>query len=77
MPSHLMNSMAHTRRIFGSAFVGVYNAYGGSRSVNYKNSTQFAKIAEGLVISYGKGGCGNTKRASEAYFALKHLGLGN
>jgi len=29
-----------------------------------------------LVISYGKGGTGNTKRASEAYKALKYLGFG-
>jgi hypothetical protein len=28
------------------------------------------------VISYGKGGTGNTKRSSEAYKALAYLGLG-
>ena len=32
-------------------------------------------MADGLVISYGKGGTGNTKRASEAYKALKYLGF--
>ncbi len=46
------------------------------RAVNFKNTTQFAKIADGLIISYGKGGTGSKKRSSEAYKALKYLGYG-
>jgi hypothetical protein len=75
MPSHFLNLCANTRNIFGEAFVGVVSVYGCVRAVNYKNSTQFAKLANGLVVSYGKGGTGNTKRASESYKALKYLGF--
>lgn len=64
MPHYFLNLIVNTRRIFGDAFVGVVSSYGCSRAVNYKNSTQFAHLADGLVISYGKGGTGNTKRAS-------------
>lgn len=64
MPSHFLNLCTNTRNIFGDAFVGVVAAYGCCRAVNYKNSTQFAKLADGLIVSYGKGGTGNTKRAS-------------
>jgi len=64
MPSYFLNLVSATRHIFGDAFVGVVAAYGCVRAINYKNTTQFAKIADGLVISYGKGGTGNTKRAS-------------
>lgn len=75
MPSHFLNLCTNTRNIFGNAFVGVVSAYGCVRAINYKNSTQFAKLADGLIVSYGKGGTGNTKRASEAYKAMKYLGL--
>ena len=64
MPSYFLNLCANTRRVFGEAFVGIVSSYGCSRAVNYKNSTQFADVADGLVISYGKGGTGNTKRSS-------------
>ena len=64
MPSYLLNLCSVTRLLFGNAFVGIVSAYGCVRAINYKNTTQFAKIAEGLMISYGKGGTGNTKRAS-------------
>ena len=64
MPSHFLNMIANTRRMFGESFIGIVSAYGCVRAVNYKNSTQFADVADGLVISYGKGGTGNTKRAS-------------
>ncbi len=64
MPSHFLNLCANTRNVFGDAFVGVVSVYGCVRAINYKNSTQFAKLANGLVVSYGKGGTGNTKRAS-------------
>ena len=76
MPTYFLNLCSATRHIFGDAFVGVVASYGCVRAINYKNTTQFAKIADGLVISYGKGGTGNTKRASEAYKALKYLGYG-
>lgn len=68
--------MRNTRSIFGDAFIGIISVYGCPRAVNYKNSTEFCRLANGLVISYGKGGTGNTKRASEAYKALAYLGLG-
>lgn len=54
----------NTQKVFGDSFIGILSAYGCPRSVNYKNSTQFCKLADGLVISYGKGGTGNTKRSS-------------
>jgi hypothetical protein len=64
MPSYFINLCSASRYIYGDAFVGVVAAYGCCRAVNYKNSSQFAKLANGLIISYGKGGTGNTKRAS-------------
>ncbi len=67
--------MRNTRSIFGDAFIGIISVYGCPRAVNYKNSTEFCQLANGLVISYGKGGTGNTKRTAEAYKALKYLGL--
>ena len=42
MPSHVLNVIGMTRKLFGSAFVGIANIYGCSRSINYKNSTQIA-----------------------------------
>jgi len=45
MPSYFINLCSATRRIFGEAFVGVVSAYGCVRAINYKNTTQFAKIA--------------------------------
>ena len=77
MPSYFLNLTTNTRNIFGEAFIGVVSSYGCTRSINYKNSTQFADLADGLVISYGKGGSGVTKKTTEAYKALKYLGLGN
>ena len=44
-------------------------------TVNLKNSTEFSKIAGGAIISYGKGGTGNTKRHIEAAFGLMMLGF--
>ncbi len=73
-PTYLLNVFSNTRRIFGDAFIGAFSSYGCSRAVNAKNSTEFAQIAEGLIISYGKGGTGNTKRHAEAVFALMELG---
>lgn len=76
-PAYLLNVLANTRRIFGDTFIGVLSSYGCPRAVNAKNSTEFAKIADGLIISYGKGGTGNTKRHAEAVFALMELGYSN
>ena len=64
MPAYFLNLCANTRRIFGESFIGIVSSYGCSRAVNYKNSTQFNELAKGLLISYGKGGTGNTKRSS-------------
>jgi hypothetical protein len=77
MASYFLNMLMNSRRIFGDAMIGVVSAYGCSRSVNYKNSTQFAQLAHGLLVSYGKGGTGHIKRSAEAAMALTWLGLGN
>lgn len=64
-PAYALNVIANTRRIFGEDLVGIVSTYGCSRAVNSKNSTEWAKIAKGFVVSYGKGGTGNTKRHFE------------
>ncbi len=74
-PEYFLNLLANTRRIFGDDLVGILSTYGCPRAVNARNSTEFAKIAEGAVISYGKGGTGNTKRHIEAVFGLMMLGF--
>lgn len=63
-PAYFINLFKNTKNLFGQAFIGIVSVYGCSRAVNYKNSTQFAQIADGLIVSYGKGGTGNTKRSS-------------
>lgn len=75
-PAYVINVIANTRRIFGSDLIGVLSTYGCPKAVNARNSTEFAKLAEGLVVSYGKGGTGNTKRHAEAITALTLLGFG-
>jgi len=72
-PAYALNVAANSRRIFGDALVGIISAYGCSRAVNGKNSTEWAQLAKGLVVSYGKGGTGNTKRHFEALKALYKL----
>jgi hypothetical protein len=74
-PSYFLNVIANTRRIFGDDLVGVLSAYGCPRAVNSRNSTEFSKLAEGIVVSYGKGGTGNTKRHAEAVTALLMTGF--
>jgi hypothetical protein len=74
-PEYFLNLLANTRRIFGDDLIGILSTYGCPRAVNAKNSTEFAKIAEGIIISYGKGGTGNTKRHIEAAFGLMMLGF--
>ena len=74
-PAYFLNVLANTRRIFGDDLIGILSTYGCPRAINDKNSTEFAKIAEGGIISYGKGGTGNTKRHSEAAFGLIMLGF--
>jgi hypothetical protein len=74
-PTYFLNTIANTRRIFGDDLVGILSTYGCPRAVNARNSTEFAKIAEGGVISYGKGGTGNTKRHAEAGMGLMMLGF--
>lgn len=74
-PAYFLNVMANTRRIFGDDLVGVLSAYGCPRSINPRNSTEFVKLADGLVVSYGKGGTGNTKRHAEAVTALMMTGF--
>ena len=63
-PEYFLNIFANTRRIFGSSLVGALSAYGCPRAANYKNSTQFAHLAQGLLISHGKGSTGSMKRCS-------------
>ncbi len=74
-PAYFLNVLANTRRIFGGDLVGVLSTYGCPRAINARNSTEFAKIAEGSIISYGKGGTGNTKRHIEAATGLILLGF--
>ena len=74
-PSYFLNVIANTRRIFGDDLVGILSTYGCPRSINSKNTTEFAKIAYGGIISYGKGGTGNTKRHVEATIGLAMLGF--
>ncbi len=74
-PTYFLNTIANTRRIFGDDLVGILSTYGCPRAVNARNSTEFAKIAEGGIISYGKGGTGNTKRHAEAAMGLMMLGF--
>jgi hypothetical protein len=73
-PAYFLNSIANTRRIFGDDLIGIISTYGCSRAINARNSTEFARIAEGAIVSYGKGGTGNTKRHSEAVISLMMLG---
>ena len=74
-PTYFLNTIANTRRIFGDDLIGVLSTYGCPRAVNARNSTEFAKIAEGGVISYGKGAKGNTKRHAEAAMGLMMMGF--
>jgi hypothetical protein len=74
-PAYFLNVLANTRRIFGDDLIGILSTYGCPRAINARNSTEFAKIAEGAIISYGKGGTGNTKRHSEAAIGLVMLGF--
>lgn len=74
-PAYFLNVIANTRRIFGDDLVGILSTYGCPRAINARNSTEFAKIAEGGVISYGKGGTGNTKRHAEAATGLMMIGF--
>ncbi len=74
-PAYFLNVIANTRRIFGDDLVGILSTYGCPRAINARNSTEFAKIAEGGIISYGKGGTGNTKRHAEAAVGLMMVGF--
>ncbi len=81
-PNYVLNNLANTLKIYqgGEEFatqtplVGIIRTYGCPRSINYINATSFEKLADGFVVSYGKGGTGNTKRFSEAVMALDYLG---
>lgn len=73
--SYFLNIMSNTREIFGDDLIGIVSTYGCPRAVNAKNSTEFAKIAEGFIISYGKGGTGYTKKESESALGLMMLGF--
>lgn len=74
-PAYFLNTIANTRRIFGDDLVGILSTYGCPKAINARNSTEFAKIAEGGIISYGKGGTGNTKRHAEAALGLMMVGF--
>lgn len=73
--AYFINTIANTRRIFGDDLIGVLSTYGCPRAINARNSTEFARIAEGAIVSYGKGGTGNTKRHAEAVTGLMLLGF--
>lgn len=74
-PAYFLNLLANTRQIFGDDLVGILSTYGCPRAINARNSTEFVKFAEGGIISYGKGGTGNTKRHAEATIGLMMLGF--
>ncbi len=78
-PNYFLNNIANTVRIFSdensSPLVGIVRSYGCPRSINAINATSFEKLAEGFLVSYGKGGTGNTKRFAEAVIALAELGF--
>jgi hypothetical protein len=76
-PAYFLNVIANTRRIFGDDLIGILSTYGCPRAINARNSTEFARIAEGAILSYGKGGTGNTKRHAEAATGLMLLGFGD
>lgn len=74
-PAYFLNLIANTERIFGrGTLVGILSTYGCPRSINARNSTEFFK-AGNVLVSYGKGGTGNTKRHAEAVIALLELGF--
>lgn len=73
-PSYFLNACENTKRIFGDDFIGVYSVYGCPRALNARNSTEYALIARDTIISYGKGGTGNTKRHLEAAKILIEMG---
>ncbi|CAF0846049.1 unnamed protein product [Adineta steineri] len=76
-PAYFLNLIANTERIFGrETLLGIISTYGCPRSINARNSTEFFKAAN-VLISYGKGGTGNTKRHAEAILALQELGFTN
>lgn len=83
-PNYVLNNLANTLKIYqgGEEFANqtplaaIIRTYGCPRSINYINATSFEKLADGFVVSYGKGGTGNTKRFSEAAMALADLGYG-
>lgn len=74
-PAYFLNLMANTRQIFGNSLVGVLSTYGCPRAINARNSTEFAEVAKGLIVSYGKGGTGITKGHYEAAQGLMILGF--
>lgn len=74
-PAYFLNLLANTERIFGrDALLGIVSTFGCPRSINARNATEFFKAAN-VLISYGKGGTGNTKRHGEAVLALLELGF--
>jgi hypothetical protein len=74
-PAYFLNIIANTRRIFGDNLVGILSTYGCPRSVNSRNSTEYSLLTNDFIVSYGKGGTGNTKRYTEAAFNLMLLGF--
>ena len=74
-PAYFLNLMSNTRQIFGDNLVGVLSTYGCPRAINARNSTEFAEVAKGLIVSYGKGGTGVTKGHYEAAQGLMMLGF--
>jgi hypothetical protein len=73
-PTYFINLIANTNRLFLNTLVGILSVNGCSRTLNPENSGRFVKICDGLLVSYGKGGTGITKRYIEALIALRELG---
>lgn len=74
--AYFLNTFANTIRIFGAeAISGIISTYACPRAINSSNATRWLQPAEGWVISYGKGGTGNSERNAEAAFAAMFLGF--
>ncbi|MSP34090.1 MAG: hypothetical protein EXR06_04230 [Rickettsiales bacterium] len=74
--TYFLNTFANTIRIFGEdSIAGIISTYACSRAINSNNATSWLQPANGWIVSYGKGGTGNSERTAEAAFAAMFLGF--
>ncbi|MBU6338845.1 MAG: hypothetical protein KGQ36_02610 [Rickettsiales bacterium] len=75
--AYFLNTFANTIRIFGfEAINGIISTYACPRAIDPDNATRWLQPAKGFIISYGKGGTGNSERTAEAALAASFLGFG-